>query len=207
MGTTSRRSKAIDIAAMDAIMAGMMAIVLYGLYSWATKEGSTFSQAPWTTTLAKGLTYRSIVLGGLVGGIFGSIFRPSWGPLAPAISSVCFICILEVTPDFPRIAFILAMALIYGFISFFKNISGEPAQPIEQANALATESFDKARQLGTLIHEGYRLNGSNLNDAQLLDLARVLYSKDATFQELWNDVKGHPPGDEDIPWLSLWRTL
>jgi hypothetical protein len=121
--------KALDIAAMDALVGGMMALVLVGLYAWATKEVTTFSHGTWTKPLVFGIPYRGFVLGGLVGGIVGSIFRPSWGPLVGAIGSIGFWGMLEVKADFPRVALCLALALIYGFVSFCRNMGARPAHP------------------------------------------------------------------------------
>ena len=124
----SRALKALDIAGMDALIAGIMAIALASLFAWATKEGSTFSQETWTQPFVLRIPWRGVVLGALVGGIFGSIIRPSWGPLTPTIGSIGFWGILEAKPTFPRVVFCLGFSLIYGLISFSNNFSAKPEQ-------------------------------------------------------------------------------
>jgi hypothetical protein len=116
---------ALDVAAMDALMAGGMAFVLFSLFSWCTKEGGQFTQEPWTDIVILDLKWRTIAIGGIIGGIFGSILRSSWGPFVPAISSIFFLSILEIIPDFSPVIFCLGLALMYGIISFGHKMAGK----------------------------------------------------------------------------------
>ncbi len=99
------------------------------------------------------------------------------------------------------------IALYGGIVCFILGILVHAIGDKEKvAPGDAKEAFDKARNLGLIIHTEYMKIDSGFNDAQLLDLARDLYVKDVSFRGLWDEVRAHPPGEEDIPWLSLWRT-
>jgi len=123
--------KALNIAAMDALVAGVVALVMVTLYAWATKQGSTISEESYSKPFVLGMTLRTVFLGVVVGGIFASIIRPSWGPFAPVIGSIGFLGILENQPDFPRVVFILGLALIFGLVGFSHNMSAERAETVK----------------------------------------------------------------------------
>ena len=134
MNTPSNQSKtwkALQIAGTDALIAGGMGIVLIILYAWVTKEGSTFSQGTWPKPLVFPITWRGVAFGGVVGGILGSIIRPSWGPLVAACASIAFWGVLERYPNVSPIGFCFGLALTFGLVSFLNNMSEEPILTME----------------------------------------------------------------------------